>query len=228
MHHLLCRWPVKFLFCAQAALALPVWAERPMVVEDAGTMAQGSTKVELGWSKDADLRGWDASIGYSPLQNVEAQVNLERARDHAFTPSNTQRAVGGAIKWIPLQADEGLSAGLKYAYSRERIDGQPATQHVHALQALASWRFDSGPSLHLNLGRNWTRGQGHVGTWGIGGDVPVAAAWAFTLETFGEQHSKPAHQAGLRYQIAEGLKLSAASGRGNGRNMYNLGAAWEF
>lgn len=228
MHHVVRHWRATVLSSCLAALSLPVWAERPMAVEDASTMERGSAKIELGWSKDADLRGWDTSIGYSPLHHVETEVNFGHARDHSFTPNDTQRAVGAAVKWVPLQADQGLSAGLKYAYSRARLDSEQAKYHTHRLLALASWTFTAGPSLHLNLGKTWTRGQGHVGTWGVGGDMPVLEALVLTLETFGEQERKPAYQAGLRYQITEGLKLSMAGGRGNRHNIGNLGIAWEF
>lgn len=228
MHHVVRHWRATVLSSCLAALSLPVWAERPMAVEDASTMERGSAKVELGWSKDADHRGWDASIGYSPLHHVETELDLGHARDRPFTPSDTRRAVGAAVKWVPLQADQGLSAGLKYAYTRDRLESDQARHHVHALSALASWTFTAGPSLHLNLGQTWTRGHGHVGTWGVGGDMPVLGAWVLTLETFGEQERKPAYQAGLRYQIAQGLKLSMAGGRGNRHNMGNLGIAWEF
>jgi hypothetical protein len=32
----------------------------------------------------------------------------------------------------------------------------------------------------------------------------------------------------LRYELAEGLKVSGAIGRGNRRNIANIGVAWEF
>lgn len=49
-----------------------------------------------------------------------------------------------------------------------------------------------------------------------------------TLETFGAEHSGPDKQAGLRWTVAEGVKLSVAAGRGNNRNIANAGLAWEF
>ena len=64
--------------------------------------------------------------------------------------------------------------------------------------------------------------------WGVGAEFPLTEQLDFTVETFGEEHSGPDRQAGLRYEIADGLKLSAAAGRGNGRNIANVGVAWEF
>lgn len=65
-------------------------------------------------------------------------------------------------------------------------------------------------------------------TWGIGADFPIASRWQLTVETFGAQGSGPDRQVGVRYELAEGLKLSAAVGRGNHRPLANVGIAWEF
>lgn len=227
MHSVRLRWSTIVLSGCLAGFSMPVWAERPMAVDDAGTMGRGGAKVEMGWSKDAGQRGWEAAVGFGPIDNLEAEVAFVHARDRSVVPSTTLRAVGAALKWVPLQAEQGLSAGLKYEYARERADGERAA-HVHALSGLATWAFDAGPRLHVNVGRAWTRHDGHVDTWGVGLDVPLGSQWALTLETFGEEHSKPDRQLGVRYEIAEGVKLSAAAGRGNGRNIANLGVAWEF
>ena len=49
-----------------------------------------------------------------------------------------------------------------------------------------------------------------------------------TAEVFGQEHAGPDKALGLRYEVAPGLKLSAAMGRGNERNFGRLGMAWEF
>lgn len=62
----------------------------------------------------------------------------------------------------------------------------------------------------------------------MGAEFPLNEQLVFVIETFGEEHSGPDRQAGLRYEIADGVKVSAAAGRGNGRTIANLGVAWEF
>lgn len=64
--------------------------------------------------------------------------------------------------------------------------------------------------------------------WGVGLDVPLGGQLDFVVETFGAEHSGPDRQVGLRYTIAEGVKVSGAVGRGNDRNLANVGVAWEF
>lgn len=205
-------------------------AERPMAVDDAGTLDRGGAKIEFGWSRDDKVKGFEAAVGYGPFEKLEMELAFGRARDRSASPSASVRAVGAAVKWVPLQQETGLSAGLKYEYGDEHVqDG--ANGHAQALLALLSWRFDAGPLVHVNLGREWARagGQGEAGNvWGVGLDWPVGEALSVTLETYGAQHAAPDRQLGLRYEIMEGLKVSGAVGRGNARSVANLGVAWEF
>lgn len=201
-----------------------------MVVDDASTLDPGGAKVELGWSRDGGLRGFDTAVGYGPIGNLEAEISFARARDHGIEPNRTLEALGGALKWVPLQSPRGFSAGIKYEYGRERIVGA-GIGHVHGATALLTRTFEPGSLLHLNLGREWTRADGAtdaVSTWGVGADFPVAAGLRLTLETFGANRRGPSRQIGVRCEIQEGLKVSGAVGRGNDGTLANAGIAWEF
>lgn len=212
----------------------PALAERPMAVDDAGTLDRGGAKLEAGWSKDDRVRRWDIAAGFGPIDNVELEIAFERARDHATSPHTRLSGVGFAAKWVPLQNETGLSAGLKFEFGRARADdriGNKETARTRGLLGLASWNFDSGQIVHLNLGREWERIDGDteaVNVWGLGFEQPLAETLQLTLETFGAEHSRPDRQVGLRWELADGLKLSIAAGRGNGRNIANAGIAWEF
>lgn len=46
-----------FAFCSA-----PAFAERPMTVDDAGTLERGGAKLEFGWSRDDAVRGYDLSL----------------------------------------------------------------------------------------------------------------------------------------------------------------------
>ena len=223
------RNPVRLLALASmlATVSMPVLAERPMAVDDAGTLERGGAKVEFGWSRDDSLKGFEGAVGYGPIDNVEVELSFGRAKDRDESPDVTVRGVGAAVKWVPLQQDAGLSAGLKYEYGRERVTGE-GTARANALAGLATWAFEAGPRVHLNLGREWVRGDGHTDFWGIGADFPLTGQLQFTIETFGEEHAGPDRQVGLRYEIFEGFKVSGAVGRGNDRNIANVGVAWEF
>lgn len=150
---------------ALAAMSMPVSAERPMAVDDAGTLERGGAKLEFGWSRDDALKGFEGAVGYGPIDNVEVELSFGRAKDRDESPDVTVRGVGAALKWVPLQAETGLSAGLKYEYGRERVSGE-GTSRANALAGLASWAFEAGPRVHVNLGREWVRGDGHADFWG--------------------------------------------------------------
>ena len=205
-----------------------------MVVDDAGAMAKGGAKVELGWSRDNDIRGWDLAVGYGATETLELELAFERLRDRATTPHTKFEAVTVAAKWIPLLAETGLSAGFKAEAGSGRVDDQLGTvvkPKAHALSGLATWSFASGQRLHVNLGRAWEKVDDvsdGINNWGLGFEQPVVDAVTLTLETFGDEHARPDRQLGLRWVLAEGLKLSAAAGRGNDRNFAQAGLAWEF
>lgn len=211
-----------FAFCSA-----PAFAERPMAVDDAGTLERGGAKLEFGWSRDDAVRGYEGAAGFGPIDNVEVEVGFGRAKDRDADPDAKIHAVGAAIKWVPLQSETGLSAGLKYEYGRERVSGEDSTR-VDALAGLATWAFEQGPRVHVNLGREWARDYEDVNFWGVGLDLPLTEQLDFVVETFGAEHSGPDRQVGLRYTIAEGVKVSGAVGRGNDRNIANVGVAWEF
>ena len=219
------------------ALALasgPTLAERPMTVDDAGTLDKGGAKFEFGWSKDAGARGWDGAAGFGPIENLELEVNFERLRDHGANPTQKIRGTGFALKWVPLQEEQGLSAGLKLELGRTRISDRlnpTETEHARSLTGLLTWGFASGQRIHVNLGHEWVRMSGpneSVNTWGVGFEQPLTNSVQLGIETFGANHMRPDKQIGLRWEVADGLKLSIAAGRGNDRSFGNAGVAWEF
>lgn len=227
-----------FVFAAPAmALVLsasPALAERPMSVDDAGTLEQGGAKLEFGWGRDDRVREFDVAAGFAPLPNLELEVGLARGRDHESSPDTRLQGVGFAAKWVPLQAETGLSAGVKVEHARARADdrvGSRVTARGNAVSLLASWRFASEQVIHFNAGREWVRVQGDTeaaNTWGLGFEQPLTERLQLVAEVFGAEESRPDRQIGLRYEIMDGLKVSAAVGRGSDRSIANAGISWEF
>ena len=71
-----------FAFCAA-----PAFAERPMAVDDAGTLERGGAKLEFGWSRDDAVRGYEGAAGFGPIDNVEVELTLDNLLSklqHAF------------------------------------------------------------------------------------------------------------------------------------------------
>lgn len=212
----------------------PARAERPMAVDDAGTLERYGTKLEVGWSRDDHARGVEAAVGFGPLENVEIELGFGYGRDRHASPDETFRLTSAALKWVPLQPETGLSAGLRFEIGHKRIDDGPGRDlrtDSRAILGLLQWRFQSGSQFHLNLGRDWVRESGQteaLDTWGLGLAQPLSGGLVLTAEVFGAEAARPDRQLGLRYEIAEGLKVSAAAGRGNTRSFASAGIAWEF
>lgn len=224
--------------CALLAIgAMPVGsalAHRPMAVDDAGGMAQGDAKLEFGWSRDDEARGYDGAAGYVVVDGLELEVSVEKQWDHADNPTIRARGAGLAAKWVPIAADHGLSMGLKAEYGKAwaKASGFPEERGKgYGVTGLLTWTYGSGAAAHVNLGRGWEEIDGDtdaVNGWGLGVSYPVTARFDVAAEVFGLEDGRPDRQVGVRYEVAEGVQLSAAFGRGNDRSFANAGIGWEF
>ncbi len=218
-----------------ACVATPAMAEGPMATDDASTLDQGGMKVEAVLSRDDKARGGELVFGFGPIETVEVGLAFARATDRADDPSTKLRGTGIGIKWVPIQNDTGWSLGASFGYGSTRVDERSTpdkfTEKEHSLAGLASYRLANGQVLHLNLGAVRVKAQGEsetVGTWNLGYEFPLAENLQLTVETFGEEHSRPDKAIGLRYEVFDGFKVSAAVGRGNDRSFGQVGLAWEF
>ncbi|MBU1236535.1 MAG: hypothetical protein KJ634_11045 [Gammaproteobacteria bacterium] len=210
-------------------------AEGPMATDDAGTLDKGGMKVEAVWAKDDEARGVEALFGFSVVENLEMEVAGAYAKDDAADPATKVRGIGFGAKWVPYRNETGWSLGARLDYGRNRIDDREAdektTERELAVTALASYRLGNGQVLHINLGAAEVEAQGDsdtVGTWGVGYEFPLADRLQLTVEAFGEEHARPDKAIGLRYEVFDGFKVSAAVGRGNDRDFGQVGVAWEF
>ncbi|MBJ2165912.1 hypothetical protein IHV84_18475 [Acidovorax sp. IB03] len=87
--------------------ALPAAAESPMHTDDAGTLAQGTMKLEAVAFRDDKTRGVDLVVGAGVLPGLEMEAVLGRAKDRQYEPATTYRGLGFGLKWVPLQSDTG-------------------------------------------------------------------------------------------------------------------------
>lgn len=227
----------KNILIASASLlaALPVRAEPPMNVDDAGTLDKGGLKVEGALSRDDKLRGGELVFGFAPIDDLEIGISVARATDRDPDPSTRLRGTGISFKWVPIQNDTGWSLGASFGYGHARVNERSTpdkfTEREYAFSGLATYRFENEQVVHLNLGATRVKAQGDsesVGTWGVGYEYPLVENLKLTAEVFGEEHAGPDKAVGLRYEIAAGLKISGAVGRGNDRSFGQVGFSWEF
>ena len=213
-------------------MATAVYAESPMFTDDAGTMAPGQQKLEFVWQKDAHTHQPVLAWGISPLENLELGLSTGRGTDSTTTDKVLAHTV--SVKWVPLQAAQSWSAGLRWdwIYETTQSPGQPdALVHGYALTALASYRQSEGGTWHLNWGKNYrtlVTGTQNASIWALGYDHPLGEKLTVTAEIHSQTAQSPDKALGLRYEIREGLKLSGALGRGNERQFGQLGLAWEY
>lgn len=206
-----------------------------MATDDAGTLDVGGMKIEGILGRDDKTRSAELGFGYGLIENVEIGLSFARETDRDPDPSTKLRGTGFGIKWIPIQNDTGWSLGASFGYGNTRVNERSTpdkfTEKAYSLSGLATYRFESGQVLHMNLGSARVKAQGSsdsVGIWGIGYEFPLLDNLQLTVETYGEEHTRPDKAVGLRYEILDGLKLYGSVGRGNDRSFGNLGVAWEF
>ena len=210
-------------------------AEAPMNVDDAGTLDKGGMKIEGVWSKDDRPRGGELVFGFSPIDDLELEVGAGRAHDRSAHPATRFDGLGFGAKWVPYQNEKEWSLGARIDVGHIRVKDRETpdrfTERSYALTGLASYRFENEQVLHLNLGTERVRAKGErdtAGTWGIGYEFPLAEGLQLIVEAFGAEDSRPDRAVGLRYEILQGLKVSGAVGRGDGRSLGQAGIAWEF
>jgi len=216
-------------------LAAPAIAAPPMSVNDAGTLAQGDMQVEAALTYDHGEPGAGLVFGFSPIRHLEISVSRVRNAHGPGDPTPMAQGSGITFKWVPIQQDTGWSLGASFTYDsmrvHERAEDTRFAEKSYAWLGLASYRRENAHVLHLNLGSTRTESQGthnRLGNWGIGYELPLRHNLQLTLETYGEERAKPDKAIGLRYQLAEGLRLSGAIGQGNDRSFGQIGFVREF
>lgn len=209
-------------------------AEAPMRTDDAGTLAKGGQKIEFTGAKDVAQRTGGLAYGLSPIENLELGLSRSSADNFADPALGGSQASALSAKWVPVQSETGWSFGLSLVRGLDR-QGSPTssrqTEHSTDLTGLASYRWDDGRAVHGNLGGSQTGLAGQTATtrrWSLGYELPVAAGMQVTLETFGQTRAKAAQAVGLRYRLAEGLKVSGLLGRDARGQFSQAGLAWEF
>ncbi|MEW6163565.1 MAG: hypothetical protein AB1642_00740 [Pseudomonadota bacterium] len=218
-----------------ALAASPAFAEGPMNTDDAGTLDQGGMKIEAVLSRDDKERGAELVYGFGPIENVEVGIAVSSAADRADDPSTRKQGTGLSVKWVPLQNETGWSLGMSLGYGDTRVNERATpvkyTEQEYSFAGLATYRLENGQVLHINLGGTRTKSQGasaSLNNWSIGYEFPLMERLQLTVEAFGEENADTDNAIGLRYEIADGLKVYGAVGHGNNRGFGNAGVAWEF
>ncbi|WP_217126584.1 hypothetical protein [Hydrogenophilus thiooxidans] len=210
-----------------------VFAQPPMSVDDAGTMDDGGKKVEAVWRKVGAVRAWEMTAGFSPAQHWEIGVAWDREKD---LESHLQdRGALLVVKWVPVQTETGWSVGAFFDLGHRQWRS-PATDEKDRYQSmsalgLATYRAN-GHVVHLNAGvARDTQSDENTVVWGLGYEYELSDTVALLAQYYGEERSSPTRGVGVRWTVADGMKVGVMVDRASGRDRETavaLSWAWEF
>lgn len=182
------RLPGLLLLAAGNALA----AGGHHGVDDAVILGRGDCEQESWVSRGHDERLLHLGVGCR-VGPVELGVAAERG--HSAGDSGSSTAWNLEVKWA-REVAEGFSVGFDVQpvwspQSRPRFE---ATRFA----ALATWSPRTELALHLNLGRDFVRGDTDLAHHGVAVDWTPIPRWTLTLERFLEERTHFA-RAGVRW-----------------------------
>jgi hypothetical protein len=217
------------------ALAAPhALAGRPLSVDDAATVEQGTCQIE-SWVERAD-ESHETIVSGACSVTDGLELGLEASRP---SPRDDVRAGAGiAMKWAPASARVDtplgpLALGLKLGTSWDRRDrGWSSRESVAA--ALGTLEAGEHWALHANLGAVRDRAS-HASATVLGFAVawtPLAPLLVFTEVQGSDRRavSGPAvRTGGARWWLVDerfGLDLTASREAGSGGTIWSFGFGW--
>lgn len=205
--------------CAAAALtaSFSALAGRPLTVDDANVDDAGEAHVEAWYARQP---GKTNTWTVAPAIGLGSGLELDGSASRDTTSSLTTTAV--QLKWrITPSQENGCNLGAVAGVSHTQ--GNSNMPYVNGL-----FTCNGGfGSLHLNAGANRVSGGPTLGTWGVAFEHELGAFTAH-VETFGQRHSAPTLQVGLRTEIAKGWQLDGTVGRLQRDTLYSLGFKRSF
>ncbi len=198
--------PLRLLPLLCALLALPAWAARPFVTDDARLTTAGSCQLESWTRIYADSQEWWALPACNPGGNLEITLGGGTAsNDNAATTHDYVLQFKTLLK--PLGTNGwGIGLGLGTVRHPEIHPGPNQLGNTYAYIPASVSLDDDNIVMHGNLGWLHDRASGRDNlTWGLGGEFRVAARVIAIAEVFGDHRSNPFVQVGLRYSVMPDL-----------------------
>lgn len=192
-------------------LCLPVYAGRPMIVEDATILAPNACQLE-SWMQDS--RG---STEYWAVPACNFTGNLELALGGARLADDaghtTVSTIQGKSILRALQKN-GWGTAIVIDAERRTSGNTGAIDNLYG-SGIVSFSFsDDRTLIHTNLGarRSLDEHRTYL-TWGIGQETKLSERISMTAEIFGEQRGKRFYQFGARYAVVpEKVQVDASYG----------------
>jgi hypothetical protein len=211
------RWIHEASAVAALLASGAVQAGRPLTVDDADVEDAGAGHVESWYARQpGKLNTWTVA----PAIGLGAGLELDASAMRDTTSNLTTSALH--LKWrITPSQEDGCNFGASAGVSHTQNAG-----NTPDVTGLFTCNGDFG-ALHLNAGANRPKDGPTLGTWGIALEHTFGAYTAH-VETFGQRHSAPTQQIGLRTEFAKNWQIDGTLGRTQGETLYSVGFKFSF
>ncbi|MCX8049671.1 MAG: hypothetical protein N3A55_08440 [Methylohalobius sp.] len=204
--------------------ALPAFAARPMITDDAGVVEAKACQVETWWQRQRKRE----EFWFQPACNFTGNLELSLGEVLVWESGQDHSLLVQAKSLFKALADDGWGIGWA-AGGLVALNGKGADfyAYVPVSLALAQDRL----LVHVNVG--WQHPQlidRHQFTWGAGWDAAVTEHAHLVAEVFGQDLDPPGYQAGVYvWVIADRLHLNATYGgwiSGSHKPWVAIGVSW--
>jgi hypothetical protein len=218
MHKSLHRLSAPWMIATAALLASSAaFAGRPLTVDDADVEEAGEGHVESWYARaPGKLNTWTVA----PAIGLGAGLELDASAMRDTTSSLTTSALH--LKWrITPSQENGCNFGASAGVSHTQYAG-----NTPDVTGLFTCNGEFG-AFHLNAGANRPKDGPTLGTWGIALEHAFGAFTAH-IETFGQRHSAPTQQIGLRTDIAKNWQIDGTIGKMQRDTLFSVGFKFSF
>ncbi len=223
---------MKFAIVLGLCLAMPAWAARPFVTDDARLTTAGSCQLETWTRVYQDSREIWALPACNPGGNLEVTLGAGRANPDAGR-STTDYVAQFKTLFKPLARDGwAWGLGLGRVLHPQIAPGANQLGNTYAYLPYTAAFGGDRFFVHANLG--WLRDKASRddrATWGLGGEFYLRPQLALMAETYGDDKNKAYGQAGLRYWLIPDLlqidtTLGQQQGGGRTSRWLSFGLRW--
>lgn len=195
-------------------------AARPFVTDDARLTTARSCQLESWMRVYPQSRELWALPACNPGGNFEVTAGTGHARNEALGDSNDYLVQFKTLARTIERDGFGLGFALGRVAHPSVNPGPNLFGNTYAYVPLTYVSPDERLVVHGNLG--WLRDRATRAdrlTWGVGGEYVINARVSAIAETFGDDHSSPFWQTGLRTFIVPGkVQIDATCGGQSGGN----------
>lgn len=213
------RRAISHLLCAALLALVPPVAKaaRPLLTDDAATVAPGALELSIWCERVGDERLCPISAAFTSFGSTE----LTLAAGRFDGESSGDLASLGAKRVLIDGGEESASVALSGAWNRFGPRGAARLRELDLIAVVTVPTRRDGSVVHVNLGARDTRGAGRRtqrALWAIAFDHESAHRVGFAAEVFGTGGEERRWQSSLRWQpIPERLQLDAGYRRALGR-----------